>query len=185
MRIQDGAGDNEIGGTAKGAGNRFSEYGQAAVEIKSGRRNLVLGNRFDRPARNAVGAPLIDLGGDGVTPNDKDDLDTGPNGLQNYPVIDSASMTGGKLVVKGSLGSRRNANFVLEFYHARICGAKRRPKAATPIRTMTVRTDGKGNATFAVKIGVSGLRPGHFVAATATDWAVKHTSELSKCVVVK
>ena len=37
----------------------------------------------------------IDLGGDGVTLNDVDDVDNGPNQLQNHPVIASATNNGG------------------------------------------------------------------------------------------
>jgi hypothetical protein len=43
-------------------------------------RNLIYSN-------NLLG---IDLGGDGVTPNDPDDSDTGPNNLLNFPEFDSA-----------------------------------------------------------------------------------------------
>ena len=51
----------------------------------------------------------IDLNGDGVTMNDYNDpsgphdQDTGPNGLQNYPVIDSAYVKNGELIIKGTL----------------------------------------------------------------------------------
>ena len=38
---------------------------------------------------------------DGVTPNDMNDADTGPNGLLNFPVIESAVISGGNLTLKG------------------------------------------------------------------------------------
>jgi len=47
----------------------------------------------------------IDLGGDGVTPNDAGDADAGPNGLLNYPVVDSVvEVTAGSWAVYGKSG---------------------------------------------------------------------------------
>jgi uncharacterized repeat protein (TIGR01451 family) len=37
----------------------------------------------------------------GVTLNDLNDADTGPNGLLNFPVIESATISGGNLILKG------------------------------------------------------------------------------------
>jgi len=37
----------------------------------------------------------------GVTLNDLNDADTGPNGLLNYPVMESATISGGNLILKG------------------------------------------------------------------------------------
>ena len=39
----------------------------------------------------ATGGLPIDLGGDGPTPNDPGDADTGPNGLANSPSIELAA----------------------------------------------------------------------------------------------
>ena len=57
---------------------------------------------------NGLGAPQ------GVTINDTDDLDAGPNGLRNYPVIVSASLVGTEL----SLGGFARPGSAIELYIA-------------------------------------------------------------------
>jgi Ca2+-binding RTX toxin-like protein len=52
----------------------------------------------------------------GVTPNDPGDGDTGPNGLQNYPVIDAALAVGGNLLLTGSLDSTPAEDFRIEIF---------------------------------------------------------------------
>src|SRR5262249_28523248 len=50
----------------------------------------------------------IDLNDDGPTPNDETapyDSDTGPNGLQNYPVITSVTQAGGNTTINGYIKS--------------------------------------------------------------------------------
>src|SRR5207237_1056307 len=47
----------------------------------------------------------IDLGNDGVTPDDATDADTGPNGLQNFPLIQSAKPTLSGIAVTFSVDS--------------------------------------------------------------------------------
>ncbi len=45
----------------------------------------------------------IDLQNDGVTPNDPNDPDTGPNEEMNFPVITSASYSGGNTTITGTV----------------------------------------------------------------------------------
>ena len=62
--------------------------------------NAILGNSiFDN------GDIGIDLGVDGVTVNDVGDGDNGPNNLQNWPILTSASISGGFTNVEGDLDS--------------------------------------------------------------------------------
>ena len=70
----------------------------------------------DRTAIRRVRRLAIDLGGDGITPNDLGDLDDGPNGLQNYPVLTSAITTDGTTTVTGTLNSLANTSFRIEIY---------------------------------------------------------------------
>lgn len=52
----------------------------------------------------------------GVTLNDPGDADTGPNGLQNFPVIDAAFAVGGVVLVTGSLDSVPGESFRVEIF---------------------------------------------------------------------
>jgi hypothetical protein len=47
----------------------------------------------------------IDLSLDGVTLNDPGDPDTGPNNLQNYPVINGVTISGGSATILNSTAS--------------------------------------------------------------------------------
>ena len=58
----------------------------------------------------------IDLGGDGVTANDAYDFDFGPNDLTNYPVLTRVAGFDGRTFVTGSLTTRRNTSFTIEFF---------------------------------------------------------------------
>jgi hypothetical protein len=58
----------------------------------------------------------IDLADDGPTPNDSGDADTGPNTLQNFPVITAAFGNNGQLTIYGTLNSTPSKDFFLEFY---------------------------------------------------------------------
>ena len=107
-----------IGGTGPGQGNVLTGNGGGGVVVRAGSawivRNSIDGN---------AGGLGIDLNGDGVTPNDNDDPDAGPNGLQNYPDLTGATVTGGTLTVAGTLKSSRGSTFVIDFYGSPAAGA--------------------------------------------------------------
>src|SRR5262249_9769025 len=110
--IDAGGVNNTIGGPDPGAGNVIAYNqgnGVTAVGVSVG--NVIRGNSIFN--NDGLG---IDLGGDGVTPNDPLDADPGPNGLQNFPVITSASGDGGQTVVQGTLNSTPGTTFTLDFY---------------------------------------------------------------------
>jgi parallel beta-helix repeat protein len=119
----------------------------------------------------------IDLGDDGPTPNDPGDADVGPNGLQNFPVLTSATADAGGTRIVGSLNTVPSAAFTLGFYASSACPASGFGQGEVFLGSAQVTTDGSGNASFDVTF------PGNAaaVAATATD-AAGNTSEFSRCL---
>jgi Periplasmic copper-binding protein (NosD) len=55
-------------------------------------------------------------GSEGPTANDTGDSDTGPNGLQNKPVISSAKTVSGKTTIKGKLNSHSNETYTIQLF---------------------------------------------------------------------
>ena len=65
----------------------------------------------------------IDILGNRVTPNDPGDADSGPNNVQNYPVITSATISGGNTTIVGTLNSTPNSTFLVQFFGNTDAGA--------------------------------------------------------------
>ncbi|HEX8199173.1 MAG TPA: hypothetical protein VF590_01705, partial [Isosphaeraceae bacterium] len=174
VQIDDASG-NTIGGTAGGAGNTIAFNRNAGVAVRSGRRNAIAGN-----AIYSNGGLGIDLGADGMTPNDPDDADTGPNDLQNAPLLISAAPSGGTTTVGGTLHGRRNTAFRIDFHASGTQPTNGVGERRTSLGSLTVSTDDSGNARFTATFPVAAA-PGADFAATATDPA-GNTSEYSRSV---
>src|SRR5205823_1568067 len=77
------AGGATIGRTDTGDGNTIAFNGRFGVFVNSGTGCSIMGNSIF-----ANGSLGITLNGDVLPlPNDPSDMDTGANGLQNYPVL--------------------------------------------------------------------------------------------------
>jgi len=127
------------------------------------------------------GGLAIDLGDDGVTPNDAvPDPDTGPNGLMNFPKIDSARAEGGATVVTGRISTRRDIDVLIQLF-ASPAGD---PEAKTPLASFTLATGTDGKATFTRSVAAQPA--GTLITATATDGQRSDTSEVgpARAVVV-
>src|SRR5262249_34823464 len=74
----------------------------------TGSGNTVQGNSIY--ANGGLGIDLV--GTNGVTPNDSADIDIGPNGLQNFPVIGPVTTTS----VSGTLNSTPATTFTIEVF---------------------------------------------------------------------
>lgn len=128
----------------------------------------------------------IDLGNDGVTANDSGDADTGPNNLQNYPVITSAvqDTSTNTTTIQGTLNSTPNTNFSIQFFSSPTADPSGYGEGQTFRAVTNVTTDGNGNAAFTVNNAnfiAPPPPPGHFITATAIDPSY-NTSEFSQAL---
>ena len=184
--------DNTVGGTVAFAPNIIAANGTAKCDFFSSGvaigsnpgniNNAILGNDIF-----ANLGPGIDLeGNDGVcrvTLNDSCDVDTGPNNLQNYPVLTSAARVGQqKVIIQGSLNGAANTTFRTEFFHTARCGTLE-GEGPTFIGSADITTDASCTATINVKFSGYTVHIGQFITATATD-PNNNTSEFSACVEV-
>ena len=125
----------------------------------------------------------IDLGADGVTPNDALDSDTGPNELQNYPVLSLARTNSQGTIVRGSLASRSNELFTVQLFLNAACDSSGNGEGAEFVDQFDVTTNSSGIANISYS-NSSIFQTGKFVTATVTD-SEGNTSEFSACVQVR
>ena len=162
-----------IGGVAPGEANVIAFNGNSTdpgsgVMVDGTFGNTIRGNSIhDNSGLYGLG---IDLGSNGVTPNDPGDADAGPNGYQNFPLIGSVNYGASNTTIQGKLNSTASTTFDLDFYANPIC--QRHPhdflEGETYIGSTQVTTDGSGNATFNVVFSVA-LELGQPISATATS----------------
>jgi hypothetical protein len=140
----------------------FNALAGVAVLGSSTTGNSIRGNSI-----HDNGGLGIDLGGDGVTANDAGDADTGPNNLQNYPVL-TAAVPGASTSIAGTLNSLPNTTFTIDFYASAIADPSGYGEGQRYLGSVTVTTDGSGNASFSTTLtAATGM--GEVIAATATD----------------
>jgi hypothetical protein len=170
---------NFVGGASAGAGNIIAFNGGIGVSLVrgNGTGNILRANSIHDNA--GLG---IDLGAVGITPNDTGDGDGGPNNLQNFPVLASASSDGANVTVSGNFSSAPNSSFTLEFFHGAGCDSSGNGEGANLLGSVTATTDAAGNASFGETFPTN-LSGGVSITATATD-AANNTSEFSNCVLV-
>jgi len=112
---------------------------------------------------------------EGATPNDPGDIDAGPNGLQNKPVVTSAKKdASGATTIKGKLNSHSGEAYTVEFFK----NPKGTNEGKTFLFSRTVSTDGTGNVSFAFKT-TKKVALGQTITATAMRASTLETSEFS------
>lgn len=174
---------NQIGGDLPGQGNTVTNNGRAGVTTLdnggSGSGNSIRGNRIFN--NDGLG---IDLDNDGVTVNDIEDIDTGINRLQNFPVITSALTNGNTITIEGDLVGEANTDYVIDFYGSTQVDGSGHGEAAVYLGSVVApTTDAAGATRFAGTPNARGIVDGQFVTVTATH-ADGSTSEFSVSQVV-
>jgi hypothetical protein len=125
-----------------------------------------------------------------VTPNDAQDTDTGPNNLQNFPVLTSVTLGAGTVTVQGTLNSVPSSDFTILVYNSPVCDPSGNGEGQTFVGSASVTTDASGNASFNLLFPVS-VTGGSVMTATAghlvpfgKGGTTEETSEFSACFVV-
>ena len=175
--VRDGASQNTIGGAL--GGNLIAHNGGAGISVTGALStgNAILGNAI---ASN--GGLGIDLGGDGVTPNDPSDGDSGPNNLQNTPVVEYAATNAAGTTIEVSLQSTPNVTFHVELFACPAADPSGSGEGAAFLAAFDITTDAAGYGSYtyttATPVGV-----GQVITATATDPGA-NTSEFSAATAV-
>jgi hypothetical protein len=183
---------NAIGGVTGSAGNLIALNHGNGITVVSGTQNQIFSNRI---AGNTLLG--IDLGNNGPTANDDKDGDTGPNDLQNFPVLTAAVVNGATagevsaeartVTVSVSFNSTPSQSFFLQFF---VGGGDCECKTASCLGSLplplsdpmqvTTGADGNFSSSFTFAMPDAASNTG-FVNATATTLNGS-TSELSQCV---
>jgi hypothetical protein len=186
--IVGGSASNLIGGTTGGLGNGIVFNGDNGVVVGSdasqgfsapaGNGNSILGNSIHSNA----GGLAIDLGPrDGFNPNDPADPDTGPNGLQNSPLVPVATLqfTGTQVSITFAFNGLRSTTFRIEFFASFGPGFNASGQGGSFLGFVTVFTDAAGNASGNIVLPINVALQGNHITATATNLSTGDTSEFS------
>jgi Domain of unknown function (DUF4347)/Cadherin domain/Right handed beta helix region/Laminin G domain len=179
--IRNSSNNNTIGGTSAGQGNLIAHNGGDGiwVDATAAGGNALLGNTIHSNSGQA-----IDLGADGITANDLGDGDTGPNALQNFPVLSSANSNITGTTIAGSLNSTASTSYRIEFYANRPTVADAaNGEGERYLGFINVTTDGSGNATINTTLANVWVNSGDRITATATNLTTNNTSEFGANVV--
>lgn len=150
---------------------------------------------IDNNTIHSNGGLGIDLGGDGVTPNDAMDPDTGPNNLQNFPVITAVRFgpapplvdCAGQTTVEGSLNSLPATGFLIQLFKNTSADPSGFGEGEIFVGNQFVTTDAAGNASFSfILCGNEAMKFFTGTASRAIDFVevfdVIETSEFSAAV---
>ena len=180
----DDAADNFVGGfVPEGTGglqlprNVIANNGSVGVQIEGA---TATGNRVQRNSIFANGDLGIDLGGDGISPNDDLDGDGSapaslPNRLQNFPSLFQLQQDNTLL---GELRSTPNTAFTIDIYVSEKEDPSGNGEGQMWIGEKVITTDQQGLQFFDFHIEPALLRGKPVITATATD-PDGNTSEFS------
>jgi hypothetical protein len=184
--VSNGSGEHDIGVLAGLSDGQYSNEIRNSqgpgvwINATAGSGTSVAGNRVFANGLGGSGL-AVDLGALGPTPNDPGDGDTGPNGLQNAPVVVSSASSGSERSIAWTLNSVPNAPFKLHVYRSVACpgGGSTGAELNSYIGTIDTSTNGSGNASGSAT--VSGVGAPGFITMTATLLPAGSTSEPSAC----
>ncbi len=171
------ASDVIVGGSGILA-NTMSFNASGIVVTGTGTGNQLAANDY---AANT--GPGIDLAGFGITPNDINDVDSGPNNLQNFPVLTDASASASSITVNGILdvpAATNNAPYLITLYESDSCDSSGNGEGSLRLAATSVNFSAAAE-NFSITLKVPPNNASSVITATATD-ALGNTSEFSSCI---
>ncbi len=172
-----------IGGTNPGDGNiiysSLTDAIQVAYEFPNGNSyNIAISGNNIR-TDNKLGIDLQESIPTVHQPNlnDLNDVDEGPNHLQNYPVIATVLTDSVQTLIKGFLNSRPNSGYSIELFRNAAANDVGFGPGELYVGRTDVATDAMGNTSF-VSVLPCTVSVGNTVCCTATD-VDGNTSEFS------
>ena len=172
--------NDPIGGIGAGQGNTIADNKGAGVDLLPRVARYSADTASVTIRGNAIygnGGLGIDLGDDGVTPN-QPQSNVGPNFYQPYPVITSVTTSGGSTTVTGTLDSDPSSSYTVDLYGNATADPTRFGEGQQYLSTVSVITDGAGLGQFTSTFSTPSGLP--FITATATDALYHNTSEFSE-----
>lgn len=172
-----GASDNVVGGNTSEASNTIAGNGGSFSSLGNGVTVSGAGSTGNGILRNSIfanedlGIDLSNVGlGDGVTPNDAKDPDSGANTLQNRPGLISAQTSGGKTTVDTKLNSTPNKTYVIRYFSNPVDdGGPSDTGGKKYMGQKIATTDAKGNSGVFTFTPAQSVPAGWNVTATATN----------------
>ena len=173
---------NTLGGTSSAQANRIAFNGRVGVAVVNNTISNwhlgIVGNSIY--SNTGLGIDLSTTANpDGVTPNDLDDPDNGPNGLQNFPVITGVAGN----MISATLNSVGSNVYRVEFFVNDVADPAGNGEGQTflgAVNAATVSSTNTGTFTFTSPIPIAGK----FISATATRLDAQNapleTSEFSQ-----
>jgi hypothetical protein len=193
----DGTGSPASGNTQYGiVSNEFASGGLTVGGVGPG-ANVIAFNGFALPDGPGVLLPPVggrQILGNSVYSNDGLGIDAtiaGPSvndspdadGVQNHPLIASASGDAASTQISGTLSSTPLTSFRLEFFTGDACSLGGRGQGRTFLGARTAVTTGGGDVSFSYTLPGGAGAPAVTATATRAD-PIGSTSEFSPCVAV-
>ncbi len=165
-----GASHNKLGNIGHGNYIANNDSGGVVIMGNNSLHNQISGNSIYNNA--FLG---IDIMPEGVNLDDAGDADSGPNNLQNYPVINSTgyNSSNGRTFITGTLDSPFSSKNSIEIFQVEAIDILNHGQGKVYIGKTNPTPDGHWT------IQVEGLVNGDFITATATD-SLENTSEFSE-----
>jgi large repetitive protein len=180
VNIQDNSTDNTVGGSTIGAGNVIAYNGANGVMVGSNTMDQSVGNAVLENSIFANDNLGISLGGESSpTGTPIGSPPSGPNNLQNAPILTSVISGASNTTISGTLSAAPDTAFRIEFF-SNPAGTS---QGETFIGFLDVMTDGNGAASFTFS-PTSLVEVGLNVTATVTD-PDGNTSEFSAALTVQ